>query len=99
MMISHPRHRPVVAIVLLSILTAWGRAEALSVVEDDDTISVRRGESLVLAYRKTAVPLPEGVDPVFARATFTRSSLRRAASSPAFMHPTTITISACGTRG
>ncbi|WP_221030772.1 PmoA family protein [Actomonas aquatica] len=39
----------------------------LQVVEDADTLTVTRGETTVLAYRKTPLPLPEGVDPVFAR--------------------------------
>ena len=62
-----PRHRPAVILLLTGLLLACGQAAPLSVVEDADTISVRRGEALVLAYRKTAVTLPEGVDPVFAR--------------------------------
>ncbi len=35
--------------------------------ENADVIAIRRGDADVLVYRKTPVPLPEGVDPVFAR--------------------------------
>ncbi len=55
--------------VLLLFLGGWSllRAEPLTVVEDANTITVKRGAAEVLVYRKTPVPLPEGVDPVFAR--------------------------------
>ena len=63
----HSLRRPFALLFLVGLVVLSGRAEPLRVVEDADTISVRRGDDLVLAYRKTAVPLPEGVDPVFAR--------------------------------
>ncbi len=42
-------------------------AQPLQVREDAATITVRRGDQAVLSYRKLPIPLPEGVDPVFAR--------------------------------
>jgi len=40
------------------------------VTEDADTIRILRGEVLVLAYHKTEVDVPDGVDPLFRRSGF-----------------------------
>ncbi|MCF3649322.1 PmoA family protein [Synoicihabitans lomoniglobus] len=48
-------------------LVASPQAEPFTVKEDADTLTIRRGTQEVLVYRKTALPLPKGVNPVFAR--------------------------------
>lgn len=41
--------------------------DGIRIAEDDRTLALLRGDSVILVYNKTAPKLPDGVDPIFAR--------------------------------
>jgi len=47
---------------------AW--AESLAIVETDAAITVSHGQKTVLVYNKLSPPLPEGIEPIYARNGF-----------------------------